>query len=211
MRVRDSIVDYLRGEREQERSDALLEMTSQEGAQADLVAQLLAKIKPPLDRPEPHSSIEGYFETSVEGPAGEIPYYVQTPLEYDPHVAYPTVVMLPLPTRASKRPSPGGAARRTNLVSELGKRGVAAGSWSSWIGRRPANPATTEAAVNMPRCYSHCATRCGDFTSTAIGSFWRVIRPAATLLGTSPCHTPTCGPAWSLIRRRARRSSHTIE
>lgn len=126
VRVRDAIVRYLRSERDQERTDALLEMTSQEGAQADLVAKLLANIKPPLDRPEPHREIAGYYETSVEGPAGVIPYVVQLPWQYDPQVAYPTVVMLPAPHQSVEEAvawwcgEPNEAGER---IGQAGRRG----------------------------------------------------------------------------------------
>ncbi len=75
--------------------DALLQgLTSQQSAAPKYVAAILAHMKPPIDTPP--QAVPGSYELSVHGLENEpdVPYLVQLPPEYDPHVKYPTIVTL---------------------------------------------------------------------------------------------------------------------
>ena len=78
------------------RDQILLDLESQEGATPDLLARLLAHMRPPLPAPDPDKERPGFFELEVEAVAGEPPvaYSVQLPPEYDPYRRYPTVLTL---------------------------------------------------------------------------------------------------------------------
>jgi predicted esterase len=94
--VRGYIRDYL-GEPLKANRDALLgTIRSQEGASPQLVAKLLAAMKPIGTLPEVSDKIPGYYELTVPGRDKEpdTAYRVQLPPEYDPYRRYPVVVTL---------------------------------------------------------------------------------------------------------------------
>jgi predicted esterase len=95
-RTRDLVRDYLIEPVKANRDRLLVELESQEGATPELIAKLLAHMRPPLATPDADEERPGYFELEAAAVAGEPPvkYYVQLPPEYDPHRHYPTVVTL---------------------------------------------------------------------------------------------------------------------
>jgi len=72
------------------------EFQSQEAAVPELVAKLLAHMKPPLDTPPQSEATPGLFRLEVPGlgPSPPVSYLVQLPPEYDPLRRYPTIVTL---------------------------------------------------------------------------------------------------------------------
>jgi predicted esterase len=94
--TRNLVRDYLAEPVKANRDKILIEMETQEGATPELVAKLLAHMRPPVPAPDFDLERPGYFELEVAALAGEPPvrYYVQLPPEYDPLRHYPTVVTL---------------------------------------------------------------------------------------------------------------------
>ncbi|HVC99467.1 MAG TPA: peptidase [Pirellulales bacterium] len=94
--TRDLVRRYLAEPVKAKRDQIVVELEAQEGATPELVAKLLAHMRPPLPAPEPDQKRPGFFELQVDAVAGEPPvtYYVQLPPEYDPYRIYPTVVTL---------------------------------------------------------------------------------------------------------------------
>lgn len=77
-----------------QRDAIYLQIIQQESASPELVAQLVARMKPPLETPPPNST--DYYEIEVPGPPGgaNYTYYLLLPPEYDPHRPYPTIISL---------------------------------------------------------------------------------------------------------------------
>ncbi|HUY36461.1 MAG TPA: peptidase [Pirellulales bacterium] len=94
--TRDLVRRYLAEPVRARRKEILLELDAQEGATPELVAKLLAHMRPPLPIPEPDQERPGFFELQVDAVADEPPltYYVQLPPEYDPYRRYPTIITL---------------------------------------------------------------------------------------------------------------------
>ena len=136
-RVREAIRFFLREDSPEARSQLLLDIRSEPAAKPDLVAKILRRMKPPLDRPEAHEKIAGFYEAEILLPTGEkVRYWLQTPPEYDPLTPYPTIVTLngaltsPLDQLAYWAGSPneqgeviGQAGRRGYLVLSVDWRG----------------------------------------------------------------------------------------
>ncbi|HYW80749.1 MAG TPA: peptidase, partial [Thermoguttaceae bacterium] len=96
-RVRDLVRRYIAEPIKADRQQILGYLHSEEGAQPELVALLLANMKPPVDTPEPEDSTKpGFYALEVQGSGQESPvrYLVQLPPEYDPYRRYPTIVTL---------------------------------------------------------------------------------------------------------------------
>ncbi len=93
--IRDLVRSYLRQETKLERDLILRQLESQEGATPQLVSQLIAHMRPPVET-EVQEGPVGQYLLSVPGLPGGSPfeYYVQLPPEYDPFRRYPTVVTL---------------------------------------------------------------------------------------------------------------------
>jgi predicted esterase len=91
--VRAMIREYFASPLKVERDLLLQKMISQEGAQPELVAKILAHMKPPLATPEEPG---GLYTLTASGLPGDAPvtYHVQLPPEYDPYFRYPAVVTL---------------------------------------------------------------------------------------------------------------------
>jgi predicted esterase len=96
VKVRDAVREYLREPQQIQRSALLTTLESQEGATPELIAKLIAHMKPAFDLPEPLSTTNGLFQRSIPGLPEEpdVVYHVQLPPEYDPYRRYPTVVTL---------------------------------------------------------------------------------------------------------------------
>ncbi len=97
MRVRSMISEYLTETNPQRRDELLNALRSEEGAQPQFVAKILAVMKPPLPvDPAPAGQPEGLHQLAVAIDASEsVQYLVQTPPEYDPNQKYPCVLALP--------------------------------------------------------------------------------------------------------------------
>ncbi len=96
-KVRSLVREYLCEPVKLSRARIFAQLRSQEAAVPGLVAGLLARMKPPLDPPEPVSpNRPGFYNLEVPGLAKEPPvrYLVQLPPEYDPHRSYPTILTL---------------------------------------------------------------------------------------------------------------------
>ena len=98
------IIDYLRSGRDVALRQTILEkLKNSETARPDLIAGILATMKPPLgDLPEEDLERPGYYNFSLPNPAfvagmpraPEIRYAVQLPPDYNPYLRYPMVVSL---------------------------------------------------------------------------------------------------------------------
>jgi predicted esterase len=95
--VRNLVRKYLSDPVKINREEALRQIKSQEAGTPRMVAQIVANMKPPLsDKTSAAENATGFYELSVPGFDKEpsVTYYVQTPPEYDPYRAYPTIVTL---------------------------------------------------------------------------------------------------------------------
>ncbi len=94
--VRNDARAYLRSEERGLREQLITQIRSQEGGQPQLLAKILAHMKPPLEVPELLNDTPGFYQLSI--PAGDkhqdIPYLIQLPPEYDPLRRYPAIVTL---------------------------------------------------------------------------------------------------------------------
>ena len=101
------IVNYLRSGRDVVLRQRILEQLKDlETARPDLIAAILATMRPPLsDLPPEDPDFPGYYRLSVPNPfmvpgvsrtfgAAEIQYAVQLPPDYNPHQRYPMIVSL---------------------------------------------------------------------------------------------------------------------
>jgi pimeloyl-ACP methyl ester carboxylesterase len=96
LRVRVKTREYLNEASAQRREAILQELSGEEGAQPELLAKLLANMKPPRDLPVPQADDpSGLFRLSVEVQGGTVEYVVQVPPEYDPNRKYPCILSLP--------------------------------------------------------------------------------------------------------------------
>lgn len=97
IRVRTLVNEYLNDAPPPRRKQILTQLRGEEGAQAQLVDQLLEVMKPPQAPPEPIADDPpGLFRITAPTSAGEsVDYIVQTPPEYDPNRKYPCVFALP--------------------------------------------------------------------------------------------------------------------
>jgi predicted esterase len=69
------------------------QITAQESSSPELLAQLIAHMKPPLETPPPTG--EDFYELSVGASDSQMySYYVVLPPEYDPYRLYPAIVTL---------------------------------------------------------------------------------------------------------------------
>lgn len=94
--VRNRVRQYLVEPIKLNRDKLLEEMQAQEGGTPELVARLVANMKPALPVPAPMPSVPGFYQLDVQGLPNLPPvnYFVQLPPEYDPYRRYPTVVTL---------------------------------------------------------------------------------------------------------------------
>ena len=93
--VRNQIREYLREPVKLRRNAILTGMRSLEGSTPEMVARIIAHMKPPIDSPE-EDKVPGFYQLEVPSLDKEpsVTYYVQLPPEYDPYRRYPTVVTL---------------------------------------------------------------------------------------------------------------------
>lgn len=93
--IRGLVSKYLRAKHKVERRDLLEQILAQEGAVPELVAKLLAHMKPPVETETQETP--GLFKLSVQSSIPDEPpteYLVQLPPEYNPYRKYPTVVSM---------------------------------------------------------------------------------------------------------------------
>lgn len=97
IRVRDLVKEYLNVPAGPRREQILRELQSEEGAQPQYLARLLATMKPPHEIPSPNAEDpKGLYRLSVTRPGGAVVNYVaQVPPEYDPNQKYPCVLSMP--------------------------------------------------------------------------------------------------------------------
>lgn len=95
-RVRTAILAYMNEPVQLKRTAAITNMDSEEAATPNLVAQIIANMKPPRITPDTDSKKPGFYELEVPGQSKEpaVRYLVQLPPEYDPLRKYPTIVSL---------------------------------------------------------------------------------------------------------------------
>ncbi len=97
LRVRVLVKEYLNDASSARRRDILAQLKSEEGAQPQVLDQLLETMQPPQS-PPPHLDQDpvGMFRLSVQIASGQtVNYLVQVPPEYDPNRKYPCVLALP--------------------------------------------------------------------------------------------------------------------
>ena len=95
------ITDYLRsGRNVVQRQQILEKLKNLETARPDLIAAILATMKPPFsDLPPENPDYPGYYRFAVPNPqpvpgAADFQYAVQLPPDYNPHQRYPMIVSL---------------------------------------------------------------------------------------------------------------------
>ena len=95
--VREAVRRYLVEPVKLERTAIYDRLRVMEGSSPALVAQLIARMKPPMPQPEDSPGKPGFHQFSL--PVGipdepDVTYYVQLPPQYDPYVRYPTILTL---------------------------------------------------------------------------------------------------------------------
>jgi len=97
IRVRQLAQQYLSEPSPQGRETLLNELRSEEGAQPEMLAKMLALMKPPLDLPaHAPGNPEGFYQHSLRLPDGQsVDYSIQLPPEYDSNRKYPCILALP--------------------------------------------------------------------------------------------------------------------
>ncbi len=96
-RVRELVRQYLNEPIKLNRAGILDELRSEEGARPELVAALIANMKPPLPLGDPVSPEHpGFYSLATDGLPNDPPiqYLVQLPPEYDPYRKYPAILTL---------------------------------------------------------------------------------------------------------------------
>ncbi|MEM8736331.1 MAG: hypothetical protein AAGG44_19030, partial [Planctomycetota bacterium] len=93
VRVRDQVQRYLRDATPNQRQGIIQSLRGEEGAQPELLAKLLATMKPPqlppvIDEKDP----PGLYRVKTKS---GVNYLVQVPPEYDPNRQYPCILALP--------------------------------------------------------------------------------------------------------------------
>jgi predicted esterase len=93
--VRELVLEYLRSDRPHERDEVLKKLAEEEGGNPEMVAKIVAHMKPPVETP-PQEGNYGAYELTVPGLSGQadITYSLQLPPEYDPYRRYPAIVSL---------------------------------------------------------------------------------------------------------------------
>ena len=97
VKVRDSVLRYLREPLANERQPLLDSIQSMEGASVDQLAKLIARMKPPWHDAKYAAASQGAFlQLTAPGQTedGDFTYHVQLPPEYDPYKRYPTLLVL---------------------------------------------------------------------------------------------------------------------
>lgn len=95
-RVRENVKRYLNESTETGRSKLLAEIKAEEGGQAEMVAKLLASMKPPSKMPtQKPGDPPGLYRMKKNVDGENVEYLVQLPPEYDPNRKYPCVLALP--------------------------------------------------------------------------------------------------------------------
>jgi len=93
--VRKLVAEYLGNPVKQERHFLFQKLEGMEGARPDLVAKLIAHMKPPLPT-DKQDGFEGLYALQVPGLPDEldVTYHLQLPPEYDPLRKYPLIITL---------------------------------------------------------------------------------------------------------------------
>ncbi|MDR1964129.1 MAG: hypothetical protein LBQ50_10155 [Planctomycetaceae bacterium] len=98
--TRRLIVEYLQSGNDDLRRKTILEkLKTLESSRPDLIARMLAHLKPPKNElPPPNEEQPGFYSFEIDNPilgtVDKIRYVVQLPPEYDPNRHYPVVVAL---------------------------------------------------------------------------------------------------------------------
>ncbi len=166
--VRNLIREYLREPTKLRRNAILTSMRWQEGSTPEMVARIIAHMKPPTDSPGPEENQPGFFQLEVPSLDKEpnVTYYVQLPPEYDPYRRYPTVITL---NGAGTTPLQqidwwAGGWTKT-AIGSVKPRGTATSWWPS-TGPSRIRRSTNFRPANMRPCWSASATPLGGFPST---------------------------------------------
>lgn len=97
VRVRDLIRDFMEAEDDMSREAIFRKFRQEEAGSVKIVSALLAHMKPPVRvGKDEWQGKDGFFRLQTPSSADEQPidYWVQLPLEYDPHRLYPAIVCL---------------------------------------------------------------------------------------------------------------------
>ena len=94
--VRSLVRQYLNANDRLTQARILKQFYSQEGATPELVAKLIANMKPPVETPSQAELKPGFYELEVPalGNSPPVKYQVQLPPEYNPLRRYPTILTL---------------------------------------------------------------------------------------------------------------------
>jgi predicted esterase len=94
LEIRGLVRNYLIENDVPKRDTLYRQIAEQESASPDLVALLIAHMKPPVETPPPAKG--DCYEIEVPGPSGgpSYSYHLLLPPEYDPYRLYPTIVTL---------------------------------------------------------------------------------------------------------------------
>jgi pimeloyl-ACP methyl ester carboxylesterase len=104
VRIRDNVRRYLATSEAKARESVFLTLQDAEGAEVSKIAELIARMEPPLPLVDPDDSesqpaasaeaVSGFYERIVSVGGREVRWVVQLPPEYDPLRSYPTILTL---------------------------------------------------------------------------------------------------------------------
>ncbi|MDO4569002.1 MAG: hypothetical protein Q4D38_01295 [Planctomycetia bacterium] len=97
VKTRALICEYMEAQSELSRETIFERFRSEEAARVETVAAIIAHMKPPVPLKKEHwLGKDGFFKLQTESSIDQVPvdYWVQVPLEYDPHRLYPVIVCL---------------------------------------------------------------------------------------------------------------------
>lgn len=96
VKVRNLVRKYLAESGKLNRDRLFAQFAEHEAAKPEKVARILHFLLPPIATPEPAAETPGFYRLDVEVTPGEpaMDYFVQLPLQYDPHRSYPAVLTL---------------------------------------------------------------------------------------------------------------------
>lgn len=99
VRVSALVGEYLSSANATRRSEIIELLSKEEGGQPDIVAKIIAAMKPPLPLPEPVDPASGLRRITLasdgDNSGPDVSYTLQLPPEYNPYRRYPCVVALP--------------------------------------------------------------------------------------------------------------------
>ena len=165
--VREAVRRYLVEPVKLERNAIFDRLRVMEGSSPALVAQLIARMKPPMPQPEDSPGKPGFHQFSL--PVGipdepDVTYYVQLPPQYDPYVRYPTILTLNGTGTTPEQQIDWWAGRRDPTACAWARPRAAVTSWLRSTGSRKVSTTMVSQPASTRRCWPACATPARRFS-----------------------------------------------